>query len=276
MDPLTPKDHLIRRNPVEVAAWLEEGEPDKATSGSPIKLERFQALEQTLRDHPITVEPYLELAKIYLGSQRWTDARRVLELAISRFDEEEEVHYLLEESQLARSLQLYNQAQQEYASEPTVLTKESFERSRIELNVLRERVCLSRLARHPEQVELYLPLATAQEELENQQAAMESLQKVLQVPSLRASAALQLGELYRRAGQIPAALSSFRRAAMFRVPPPAPEIKRRALQSAADLAEEAGLFDSTQRYLELLLEMSPDDVELQQRMRSMERWRATE
>jgi tetratricopeptide (TPR) repeat protein len=263
MEPLTPDDLLIRRSPVELERWLEGERPSH--SPPTVALERFQTLEHVIRDNPLTVEPYLELARIYLQRNRWVDARRVLELATQRFPGHEEASFLYEEAQLARSLQLHWEAQATHRDEPTRLTEDRLDRSRIELNVLREKVCRARLQRHPQQLELYLPLATALVNLERPAEAIACLQLALGQPKLRSAAAWQLGQLYESQQRIPEALSAYRRAALFRVPPPAADIKRRALAAAADLAERSGLIDSARRYVGLLLELEPNDMELKAR-----------
>ena len=105
MEPLKPDDLLIRRSPIDLERWLEESEPPQPAPA--VALERFQALEHVIRDNPLTVAPYLELARIYLQRNRWVDAKRVLEQATQRFPEHEEACFLYEEAQLARSLQLH-------------------------------------------------------------------------------------------------------------------------------------------------------------------------
>ncbi len=265
MQPLTPKDLLVRHDPVERDRWTT-GETLEGGQVPAVPLERFQTLEHVLRDSPIHVDPYLELARIYLQSSRWNDAKRVLDLAFSRFPEDEDVNFLREEAQIARSLQLFSEAEKEHADEPTRLTQENLDRCRIELNVLRENVCRSRLERHPEQAELNLPLATALENLGNRDEAIGCLQKAVVHPKLRASAALQLGQVFERANRIPEALSSYRRAALFRVPPPSEEIKRKALAAAADLAQRSNLIDSARRYVEMLVELLPHDEALANRL----------
>lgn len=263
MHPLTPDDLLIRRSPLELEAGLTE---DK--SASPVRsvpLERFQTLEHTIRENPLTVEPYLELAGYYLNSTRWTDARRVLENACQRFPEEERARFLLEESQLARSLQLNSQAQLAHRNEPNQLTQATLDQSQLELNALRERVCRERLTRDPQQLQLHLPLASALQGLGQTSAAIESLQLAMQEPKLRSVAAFQLGQLLEESGRIPEALSAYRRAALYRVPLPPRELKLRALRAAADLSESSRLIDSARRYLALLVELEPDNAAIKER-----------
>lgn len=267
MQPLNPHDLLIRRPTPRVDLSLSED------SGKPplrmVPLERFQTLEQTIRENPLTVEPYVELAGYYFDSQRWVDARRVLEIACQRFPEREQLQFLLEEAQLARSLQLNSQTEQAHQAEPTQLTQAALEQSQLELNVLRERVCRARLQRHPEQSQLYLPLATALHGLGQTPAAVDALRGAMQEPKLRSAAAYQLGQVLEESGRIPEALSAYRRAAMFRVPAPPRELKLAALLAAADLAERWRLIDSARRYVSQLIELSPDDAALIERQRAL-------
>lgn len=272
MNPLTPDDLLMRHNPVDDDRWVEQnagGGP--AATNSPVPLERFQTLEHTIRDNPITPGPYLELAKIYLGGGRWVDAKRVLDLAIKRFDDHEEVVFLHEEAQIARSLQLMSQARREHQDLPTDSTQERLDRCHVDLNVLREKICRSRLARDPSQLELHMPLATALENLGNRDTAIESLERIVQIPKLRAAASFQLGQTFQRAGNVPQALSAFRRAALYRVPPPTPELKLKALTAAAELAERTGMVDSARRYVEMLVELSPENAALKSRLVELEK-----
>ncbi len=270
MQPLSPKDLLIRQHPVDAEQWETDAHRESREQIPGVALERFQTLERVIRDHPLQVDPYLELARIYLKDGRWNDSRRVLELAVAKFPENEPAHFLREEALLARSLQLHSAAEAQHAAEPTRLTSENLDRARIELNVLRQSVCESRLQRHPQQLALHLPLATALENLGKRQEAIDSLKKALGVPALRAQAALQLGHVYERARRIPEALSAYRRAAMFRVPPPSDSVKLQALMAAADLAYRSHMVDSARRYMALLLELEPNNTQFQTRLAELQ------
>lgn len=267
MQPINPQDLLIRRRSLATDQALEADAEAPATRTVP--LERFQMLERAIRENPLTVQPYLELAGYYFSSQRWVDARRVLELACQRFPDVEQAQFLLEEAQLARSLQWNDQVERAHRSEPTQLTQAAVEQSQLELNVLRERVCRARLQRHPEQSQLYLPLATALHGLGQTPAAIDALRRAMQEPKLRSAAAYQLGQVLEQVGRIPEALSAYRRAALFRVPSPPHELKFAALSAAADLAERWRLIDSARRYVGLLVELAPDDASLQERHRAL-------
>ncbi len=268
MEPLSPRDLVVRQQLLDDDHWLD-GASD-ATTEPAIPLERFQTLERIIRDSPITVDPYLELARIYLHQNRYADAKRILDLAIEKFPQDEQANFLREEAQINRSLQIHQAAQQAYDTEPSLLTKEPLDRCHVELNVLRESICRARLKRHPDQLELNLPLASALENLGQPSDAIACLENAIHRPDLRAKASLQLGQLYERAGRVPEALSAYRRAAMYRAPSPSDEVKYTAIVCAADLAEESGLIDSAVRYVKMLLEIQPKNAELQKRLAGLD------
>ncbi len=258
MQPLTPKDLIIRSKPEDQA----EAKPQ----GPQIPLERYQELERTIRDTPLYVDPYFELCNIYMGAKRWADARRVMEIAVGRFPEDHQAAFLYEEAQLARSLELAQKAEQEHTTDPTQLTLEAVHRSKLELNVLREKVYRKRLERDPSQVELLIPLADALDRLDQREEAIKTLRIASQEPRLRAEASLQLGRMLERSMRVVDALSAYRRAALFRVPQPSTETKYAALLAAADLSLRSGMIDSSRRYLQMLVEMNPQNEYLKGRL----------
>ncbi len=265
MKPLAPEDLLIRQTPGDNLQWgASPDAPENVVT--PVALQRFQELEVAIKHNPIHAQPYIELGQIYVKMRRWNDAKRVLDRAAQQFSNNDEVLTLREDAQLGRSLELYNEAEAAHKAEPTVLTQEPLQRSMLELNALREKICRARLERHPDRLELLIPLAVALENLGNAEEAIQCLRRASENAELRAAASLQLGFLYTRARRIPEALSAFRRAALFRVPPPSEQIKRDALTAAADLSQRHGLIDSARRYVELLLEMTPGDVALSRRL----------
>lgn len=257
MQPLTPKDLVIRPKP----------EDEESKSEVPhIPLERYQELERTIRDIPLHVDPYIELYNIYSGAHRWADARRVMEIAVHRFPDDHQAAYLYEEAQLARSQELAQKAEAEHLSEPTQLTLESHHRSQLELNVLREKIFRQRFERDPSQVQLLIPWADALDRLEQKDEAISKLRTASLTPHLRAEASLQLGRMLERATRVTDALSAYRRAAFFRVPPPSIETKYAALLAAADLAMRSGMVDSSRRYLQMLVDLNPQNEYLRGRL----------
>jgi len=262
MQPLNPEDLIIRQP--------TRPDDDGSNAGPVVSLERFQELERNIRDLPLSVEPYLELAEIYRKAGRWNDARRVLEKAVARFPEDVPTRQMFEDSQISRSLELCASAEKEHQAEPTQLTLEKLQRCQLELNVLRERVYRDRLGRHPERMDLLLPLAESLDQLERSDEAIELLKTASQQPELRAAASLQLGKLLERSHRIPEALSAYRQAALYRLPPPSPTIQLESLQRAADLAERSHLIDSARRYIMLLVELQPNQTGWLQRLANLQ------
>ncbi|GAB5404917.1 MAG: hypothetical protein Aurels2KO_31480 [Aureliella sp.] len=266
MQSLPAKDQLVKQSSL---TDLDAESGSDTPPEPPVKLERFQTLEHAIRDTPITHDPYVELSKIYIGQKRHADARRVLDKAMERFSDVEEVVYLREEAMVLRSRQLVAEVTAEHKEEPTRLSQEKLDRTLLEFNVLRENVCRDRLARHPDQDELYIPLAAALDHLGKRSEAIVALAKAMENPNLRAGAGWQLGQLHEQAGEVPEALAAYRRAALFRIPRPPADIRRKALAAAADLAEKSGLIDSARRYVALLLELTPDDQTLSERLQRL-------
>lgn len=258
MKPLKPDDLLIRKTPVELDRWAH-GVDASGKPVTPVRLERFQELEQTLRNNPVMPDPYIELARIYLNQGRWMDAKRVLDRAAELFPSNEDVLYLREDAQLARSLQLLSHAEAEHRAGDNVLTEKELVRARLDLNAVREKVCRTRLARHPDRLELTIPLAEALEGLDRSEEAIDYLQTASADSELRSAASLKLGEIYERAGRVTEALSAYRRAALFRIPPANEVTKLAALTRAAELALRHRMLDSAARYVEMLQAMEPQN-----------------
>ncbi len=100
---------------------------------------------------------------------------------------------------------------------------------------LRLSVCEARLARHPEQLDLLIPCAIALRQLGRMDEAVERLRKAQGEPSLRSRASLQLGMCLQQMGDVTGALGAYRKAALYRSPAPSPDLKKRALELAAEL-----------------------------------------
>ncbi len=261
MKPLKPDDLLLRNSPVDHDRWTEEQtSPDGSTARQAVRLERFQELEQIIRNNPVQAEPYVELARIYLHQEKWVDAKRILDRAAEQFSSNEDVLYLREESQLARSLHLLACAQAEHRRVPNDVSEKELERARLDLNAMREKVCRARLVRHPEHLELTIPLADALEGLDRSEEAIDYLRRAAQDPDLRAQANLKLGEIFERMQRVTDALSAYRRAALFRVPPPPAESRLLALGKAAELALRHRMLDSAARYVAMLRELEPQNL----------------
>ena len=274
MKPLKPDDLLLRNTPVNQERWTDgEQSADGSAARKAIRLERFQELEQIIRNNPVQSEPYVELARIYLHQERWVDAKRILDRAAEQFSSDEDVLYLREESLLARSLHLLACAESEYRRVPNEVSEKEMQRAKLDLNSMREKVCRARLVRHPEHLELTIPLADALEGLDRSEEAIDYLRRAAQDAELRGQANLKLGEIFERMGRVVDALSAYRRSALFRAPAPPPAVRLAALTKAAELALQHRLIDSAARYVAMLRELEPQNlkwIEMDQEIVSLE------
>ena len=220
---------------------------------TPIPLERFQHLEQEIRNSPANSQPYVELGQIYLNQERWNDAKRVLETGFQLCPECEPLGLMREELLLHLASQSLQRAKTILAQEPSEENKYGLELAEVNYANERIRVCRDRFGRHPDQKEILINWAIGLRQLARFEEAVQLLIKAAEEPELRARASLQLGMCYQTLNRPLDALSAFRKASLFRAPPPEPKIRLRALELAMELAEELSLIDSARFYAEQML-----------------------
>lgn len=247
------------------AKSLDARDQADSQSSPRISLERFQELEQCIRNEPVDSEPYEELAKIYLSQDRWKDARRVLDAGIKHNPTSESLLVMREETSLQLSRQQLEAAKQLVAAKKSPENEQNLQRAELDLANLRLVVCEARMARHPEQLELVINCAIALRQLGRIPEAAAKLKTIQDVPEMRARACLQLGMCYQQLGRVTDALGAYRKAALYRAPSAPPEIKSRCLELAADLAEQSGLNHAALQYLQLWFELPGVNAKLIQR-----------
>ena len=237
-----------------------------------IPLERFQHLEQEIRNAPANSQPYVELGQIYINQERWSDAKRVLELGVQLCPDCEPLVLMREELLLHQANNLLLQAKSALAQEPSDENQYGLEQAEVNYANERIRVCRDRFGRHPDQQELLITWAIGLRQLARYDDAIALLIKATEAPELRSRASLQLGMCYQTLGRPLDALSAFRKASMFRAPPPEPKIRQRALELAMELAEELSLIDSARFYAsQLLIDCDPKkQTQLKEQLRRLE------
>lgn len=235
------------------ALFVRPSTVNTSPRGGTIALERFQQLEQSIRNTPASPEPYVELGRIYISQDRLSDARRVLDLGANACVEHEPLLVLREDLILHQANQMVEQARTEYAQRHTEENKHALEQAEINYANERIRVCRDRFTRHPNQFDILVNWAIALRQLARFDEAIELLDKAATQPELRARASLQLGMCYQTLGRPLDAMTAFRRASLFREPPPEPKIRQRALELALEIAEDLSLIDSARFYAEELL-----------------------
>lgn len=227
--------------------------PTAASKPAAIPLQRFQELEQAIRYAPANPAPYVELGRTYLEQERWQDAKRVLEAGVKYCSEHEPILILHEDLLVHLSAGALEEARKKQAQRPSEENRYAVEQAETDLANRRVSVCADRFARHPDQKELLVPWAVALRQLNRQEEAVAMLQEAAQEPELRARASLQLGMCLQSLDRPLEALAAFRKAALYRSPPPDSMIKTRALELAIAIAEEHQLIDSARFYTEQLL-----------------------
>lgn len=220
-----------------------------------IPLKRFQELEQTIKHAPANTEAYLELGRIYLDQERWNDAKRVLDAGVQYCNDSEPLLLMREDLTLLLANQMLSEAKLRHAQKPTAENRYELEQAEINMANERIRICSHRFARRPGEKELLIPWAIALRQLARHEEAVDLLQKAAEEPSLRARASLQLGMCLQFLERPLEALAAFRKASLFRSPPPDPAIRIRALELAAAIAEEISLIDSAIYYSEQLVKI---------------------
>jgi tetratricopeptide (TPR) repeat protein len=230
---------------------------DEPKSKAPaIPLQRFQELEQSIRHSPANPDPYVELGQIYLSQERWSDAKRVLEAGFQHCSECEAIVLMHEDLVLLLASQHVDEARKKHAQQPSEQSKYDLEQAEVNLANERLRVCSDRYRRRPEEKEILITWAVALRQLGRHSEALDKLAEAAAEPTLRARASLQLGMCFQTLDRPLDALSAFRKAALYRSPPPDVSLRNRALQLAMTVAEENGLIDSARYYAERLLESS--------------------
>lgn len=248
-------DDLKKKNPPPLDSREEPAKPL-------VTLQRYQELEQHLRNAPADGDAYLELTRIYMDQSRFFDAKRVLDKAMEHLADDPRIVYEWEEMQVARSRQLFESAEELLKKEKSQANRDNRDRSAIDLANVRIQVCSARMKRDPSQYELVLPLSSSLRQLGRHQEAIEALTKAKDIPEIRARVCLQLGMALMQTDKPLEALAALRQAALYRAPPPADKIRDKALELAAEISEKLGLNAAARRYVQLRLESNPAATDL--------------
>jgi tetratricopeptide (TPR) repeat protein len=249
-------DHLLAKfTDVEGLRLKPSAEEVSAPKPAAIPLKRFQELEQAIKHAPANTESYLELGRIYLDQERWNDAKRVLDAGVQFCDESEPLLLLREDLTLLLANRMVDEAKAKCSQKPTAENRYDLEQAEINMANERIRICSQRFGRRPGEKELLVPWAIALRHLGRNEEAVDLLVQAAEAPALRARASLQLGMCLQFLNRPLEALAAFRKASLFRSPPPDPAIRLRALELATAIAEENSLIDSAVYYAELLVKL---------------------
>jgi tetratricopeptide (TPR) repeat protein len=255
-------DDLLLRRPAADSLGNGPSEREPAEPSQPrVELQRYQELEQAIRHTPADPKPYLELAEIYFEQQRWRDALRVLDSGVAHQPDHDGLLSLHEEARHQVAKAELISAQGQAKEHPTEENVQHAERAEVSYANTRISVCASRLERHSEQTELLLPLASAHCQLGQMEEAFQRLQQAEKIPELRGPARFQLGRILQQRGDYLEALSAYRRAAIARNPLSPHDVRCKALDAAAQLAESQGWVEPALGYLQLWKQLDSDSAQ---------------
>lgn len=241
---------------------IAPSQPD-ATAQPVVKIpvQRFQELEQHIKNNPANAQPYEELATIYVQQNRWRDARRVLELATHHNPESETLLALYEDVRLRLARESMDVAIAKYRNYESPANHRDLDQSELELAALQFEVAEARFQRHPQQSDLLVTSAIALKRLGRIDEAIERLRHAQKFPETRANASFNLGLCLESRSQIIEALAAYRCAALYRSPAPPRELKLKALEHAVALSERSQLYDSAIRYIDIMIADSAENQE---------------
>jgi tetratricopeptide (TPR) repeat protein len=225
-----------------------------------VKLHRRQELEKLLRDHPLDVELFLELAALHRAEDRPLEARRVLQQALQLNKEDQRVLWEFEEATLARSLQQFREVSELANRLNTPEVDRELKRAEADWANRRLEVCRARLTRDPSKHALRLVVAEALYDLGMYKEACETLEPCLEVDSLSPSANLIRGKCLLDLGQDLDALACFRAVAMRRAVHAPAKLRANAMRLALEIAQRHNIALSVERYSHAL-ELAEQDVQ---------------
>jgi len=237
-----------------------------------ISLLDYQELEQKIKNYPADPIPYMQLAEIYDRMLRSKDTMRVLNAGVQQNPEYEPLVVFREELVLRAAQQSLQETWRIYLQDKS--DENELDWQRAQANLANEQIafCQARYTRHPEQKELLVPWAAALRSLGRIEDALQLLKQSLEIPSLRAPSALELGQCYELSSQPLEAFAAYRTAALFRDPPPSMSVRTDALRKALRLAEKLNMIDSAKRYAKFLLECKVEDsAAIQQQLDHLQR-----
>jgi tetratricopeptide (TPR) repeat protein len=251
---------LYRPTPAPTPERIEE-------NANKIPVQRFQALEQQIRNNPANAQPYEELAGIYIEQNRWRDAKRVLEQGVKHAPDHEPILYLFEDARMRLAREAMDVAAAKFQEYKSAANQRELDQSELEFAALQFEVSEARFKRYPKQHDLLVTSAIALKRLSRIDEAIERLRHAQTNPIFRAVASLNLGICLEGRSQVIEALEAYRVAAYYRSPSPPADIKRKSLELAIALSERCRLYDSAIRYIDQLIIDAPDETETLQAKR---------
>jgi len=212
-DPLeTPRRE--KPKPEEAAADADmdfDTDDTEEASGedSSVRLNQRQQFEKSIRDNPMDVEAYFQLAELHTKDARYADAEKVLASAIEANGVSLKLESHYEDAQIRTSRAKAAIAEQRYASTKTEEAKELVSKLRSDLNRLELEIYEKRCGRYPEKLRLRYDLALRLRRAGNYLEAIKSYDEARKDETCKVAATLEMGECWQRLKQYSKAMKCY-------------------------------------------------------------------
>ena len=241
----------------DVAVDQEEGEDAGAGSDSAvIPLNRRQTLEKEIREDPTREELHLELADIHSKDRRYSDAEKVLGLAIEACGASLKLQTAFEDSQIRSSKARLAIAEQRAASAKTDEANELVSKLKSDLNRLELDIYQQRSQRFPEKLRFHYELGVRLRRAGNFLQAVKCYDLARKDAHCQVAATLEMGECWQQLKQYSKALDCFK-AAIEASSDVDGDRQKRALYRGAILSAALKQNDEARSWFQQLLDLDP-------------------
>ncbi|MCO6047542.1 tetratricopeptide repeat protein [Aeoliella sp. ICT_H6.2] len=220
---------------------------EEALAAEPAKSREKQLLEQ-IRLYPAELENYRELADEYTQDERYRDAERVLQKALTVSSGDLDLRERLEEAQIRRLRQQTEVADRRAESEGTDEARKLARKMHAQANQVELEVFAARAERNPGNLTFQYELGLRLKRAGKFREAIQALQAARADNRRLADTQLHLGECFQKIEQFRLAMSSYE-AAVAAATDPSTDLHKLARYRAGVLAMGLGELDKAEKHL---------------------------
>jgi tetratricopeptide (TPR) repeat protein len=221
------------------------------TEPPPAPGNRAAELEETIRQNPAVIEPYLELADILERDRTAEEAERLLHRALAASGNDLKVREHLEDRQLRWARHRVHIAEKRVEADDNETTRATLEQ--LKATQLKQEIDVysARSERYPENLTWRYELAMRLKAAGSHAEAIRHFQEVQQDVRRRGAVSLELGECFQKIKQYPLAMRNYQ-TAVDTLTDRELDLRKRALYRAGVLAAGMADVDAAQKYLSIL------------------------
>ena len=209
-DPLeTPRREEPKPEDTANADFDTDETEDAEGEDSSAHLNQRQQFEKSIRDNPMDVDAYFQLAELHTKDARYADAEKVLASAIEANGASLKLESHYEDAQIRTSRAKVAIAEQRYASAKTEEAKELVTKLRSDLNRLELEIYQKRCVRYPDKLRLRYDLALRLRRAGNYLEAIKSYDEARMDDAYKVAATLEMGECWQQLKQYSKAMKCY-------------------------------------------------------------------